>query len=126
MSQDPNTSNVEPKSGYGVEEIQVVGEQLLARVRELVHEGNVRRIIIRRQDKTLLEIPLTFGVVGTAASLAIAPIVVAVGALGALLANVTVQVVRTEGPSDVYTPPTHGYTGTTGSKPGEPPTGPTF
>lgn len=125
MTQDHNTSDVEQKTGYGVEELQVVGEQLLARVRELLHEGNVRRIIIRHDDRTLLEIPLTLGVAGAAASLVVAPIAAAVGALGALLAHVEVQVIRTEEPGtgtpvDVYTPPTTtstdasttGYTGT--------------
>ena len=49
---DPN-ANVEQKIGYGVEELQVMGEQLLMRVKELVHEGNVRRavhVVVKGQD----------------------------------------------------------------------------
>jgi hypothetical protein len=92
---DPN-ANVEQKAGYGVEELQVMGEQLLAKVRELVNEGNVRRIIIKREGNTILEIPLTIGVAGTL----LAPVWVAVGVLGALLAQCSIEVVRSENPDE--------------------------
>ncbi len=79
-----------------MEEIQVKGEELLAKVKELVHEGNVRRIIISDSDgKSLVEIPLTIGVVGAL----IAPVLAAVGAIAALVTECTVTIVRTdEGP----------------------------
>ena len=48
------------------EEFQVMGEQLVATVEKLVHEGNVRRIIIKQEGRIILEIPLTIGVVGAA------------------------------------------------------------
>jgi hypothetical protein len=92
---DPN-ANVEQKSGYGVEELQVVGEQLLAKVKELVNEGNVRRIIIKREGNTILEIPLTIGV----ASALLAPVWVAVGVLGALLAQCSIEVIRSDNPAE--------------------------
>ena len=124
MAQDPNTSDVEKKAGYGIEELQVAGEQLLARVQEIIREGNARRIIIRQGDRTLLEIPLTVGVIGAAAGLSVAPILVAVGAVGALLAQVTLQVVRKDASDDIYkadgsdySSSTPGYTGTSPDEP---------
>src|SRR5438874_559879 len=55
---DPHTENIEQRSGYNIEELQVMGEQLLSRIKELVHEGNVRKIIIKQEGNTILEIPL--------------------------------------------------------------------
>jgi hypothetical protein len=46
------------------EEFRISGEQLLKTVRGLVHEGNIRRVIIKQDDRTILEIPLTLGVAG--------------------------------------------------------------
>src|SRR3989440_7621841 len=85
------------------EELQVMGEQLLTRVKELIHEGNVRRIIIKQEGRTILEIPLTVGVVGVL----VAPVLAAIGAIGALIAQCSIEVIRSEPPtsgSDV--PPT--------------------
>lgn len=90
---DPN-ANIEQKQGYGIEELQVVGEQLLAKVKELIHEGNVRRIIIKQEGHTLLEIPLTFGVAGVI----LAPTLAAIGVIGALIAQCSIEVIRTERP----------------------------
>ncbi|HLI08031.1 MAG TPA: DUF4342 domain-containing protein [Ktedonobacteraceae bacterium] len=88
-----DTGNVETKN-Y-TDELQVMGEQLLSKVKELVHEGNVRRIIIKDQNgHTILEIPLTIGVVGAI----LAPTAAAIGAIGALLAQCSIQVVRSEPP----------------------------
>jgi hypothetical protein len=65
-------------------EHKVSGEKLLAKVREIIHEGNVRRIIIRNQDgMTIMELPLTIGVAGAV----LLPIWVAVGAIAALAAD---------------------------------------
>ena len=75
------------------EEIKVRGEELLKKVKELVKEGNVRRIIIKNEDgKVLLEIPLTIGVVGVA----LIPIWAAIGALAAFAAHYTVEVIKKE------------------------------
>jgi uncharacterized protein DUF4342 len=88
---DPN-ANVEQKTIY--EELQVAGEQLLTRVKEVVREGNVRRLIIKGEDgHTILELPLTVGVVGILA----APQLAAIGALCALVTRCSIQVIRVEG-----------------------------
>ena len=91
-----DSPNSEPKSGYQLEELQVMGEQLLARVKELIHEGNVRRIIIKQEGQTIMEFPLTIGVVGAV----LAPALAAIGAIGALIAQCSIEVVRTERPSE--------------------------
>ena len=85
---DPNS--VEQKTTY--EELQVVGEQLLAKVKELLHEGNVRRIIIKQEGQTIMEIPLTVGVV----SVIIAPMLAAIGAISALITQCSIEVIRVE------------------------------
>ncbi len=72
------------------ESIKVEGGELLEKVKSLIHEGNVRRIVIRQGDRSVAEFPLTVGVVGTVA----APILAAVGALAALLTNCTIEVQR--------------------------------
>ncbi|HLV81316.1 MAG TPA: DUF4342 domain-containing protein [Chthonomonadaceae bacterium] len=82
------------------EYIQVQGEQLVEKVRELLHEGNVRHIVIKQGDHTVLEIPVTIGVVAAV----LAPVLAAVGAVGAALAHCTIEVVRAEPPSS-GTPP---------------------
>jgi Domain of unknown function (DUF4342) len=93
---DPN-ANIEQRTGYGVEELQVMGEQLLTRVREVIHEGNVRRVIIKQDGRTLLEIPLTVGVAGVL----LAPVWAAIGVLGALIAQCSIEVVRSNSPEEV-------------------------
>jgi hypothetical protein len=72
------------------ETIKVEGGELLEKVKSLIREGNVRRIVIRQGDRTVAEFPLTVGVVGTVA----APILAAVGAIAALLTNCSIQVER--------------------------------
>ncbi len=73
------------------EEYEVRGEDLLSRVKELVREGNIRRITIRSAEgNTLIEIPLSIGVVGAM----LLPVWAAVGAIAALVANCTIRVER--------------------------------
>ena len=73
------------------ERYKVAGEKLLSKVKELIQEGNVRRIIIKNEeDKTLIEIPLTIGVVGAA----IFPVWAAVGAIAALVTSCSIEVER--------------------------------
>ncbi len=88
---DPNTT----KSTDIIEELQVMGEQLLAKVKELAREGNVRRIRIKHDGRVILEIPLAIGLVGVA----LYPTFAAIGAMGALIAQCSIEVVRTEQPS---------------------------
>ncbi|MCU0249869.1 MAG: DUF4342 domain-containing protein [Vicinamibacterales bacterium] len=64
--------------------------ELLERVKSLIHEGNVRRIVIRQGDRSIAEFPLTVGVVGTVG----APILAAVGAIVALVTNCSIAVQR--------------------------------
>jgi diacylglycerol kinase family enzyme len=79
------------------ENIEIAGSELVDRTKELIAEGNVRRLIIRNQDdEKLLEVPLTTGVVVGGAFTLLAPILAALGAMAALLARVKVDVVRTE------------------------------
>ncbi len=87
------------RAGEAINEIKVAGNQLVDRVRDLIEEGNVRRIVIRRGDKTLLEIPLTVGVGAGAAAVLFSPILAAVGALAALVSEITLVVER-EGDDD--------------------------
>ena len=93
MTQTDTNTNPEQKS-Y-TEELQVMGEQLLSKVKELLHEGNVRRIIIKQEGRTIMEFPLTIGVVGVVA----APMLVAIGAISALIAQCSIEVIRSEIPT---------------------------
>ena len=74
-----------------VEEFRVSGEAVIAKIKELVREGNVRRITIKNEEgRTLIEIPLTIGVIGTV----LLPVWAAIGAIAALAANLTLAVDR--------------------------------
>jgi len=76
-----------------VDEFKVKGEELLGKVKEIIHEGNIRKIIIKNDNgKTYLEIPVTIGVVG----LVLAPVWAAIGALAALASHFTIQVIKKE------------------------------
>lgn len=73
------------------EEFKVSGEAVIGKVKELVREGNVRRIVVANEEgRTLLEIPLTIGVIGTV----LLPVWAAIGAVAALAANLTLKVER--------------------------------
>ena len=75
------------------EEYQVSGEGLVAKVKELVHEGNIRRIIIKNEEgETLIEVPLTLGMVGAV----LLPVWAAIGSIAALVANCTIIVEKIE------------------------------
>lgn len=75
------------------EEIKVTGEALLATVKGLLHESNIRRITIKNEEgNTLVEIPLTIGVIGAL----LIPVWAALGAIAALAANLTIVVEKVE------------------------------
>lgn len=81
----------------GSDEIVVAGSELVERIKSIVQEGNVRRLIIRKPSgEVLLEIPLTAGVVAGGGLILLAPVLAALGALAALLAEVKVQIVRVD------------------------------
>jgi len=76
-----------------VEEVQVLGKDLVDRVKALIHEGNVNRIIIKDdKGQTFVEIPVTVAAVGAVA----APVLAAIGALSALVAKFKIVVERAE------------------------------
>ena len=72
------------------ESFKVTGAQLIDKFKKLVHEGNVRRVIIKQDDRTIVEFPLTVGVVGAM----LAPVLAAVGAVAALVTDCTIEVER--------------------------------
>jgi hypothetical protein len=77
------------------EEFKVRGEELVEKIKQLLHEGNIRRIIIKGEDgKVYLEIPVTFGVVGVL----LAPTIAALGAIAAMVAHLKVEVIKVEEP----------------------------
>jgi phage-related minor tail protein len=79
------------------EEFKVKSEEIIEKIKELIHEGNVRRLIIKDEDgKVYLEIPVTIGVIGAV----FAPILAAVGAVAAMVANLKIEVIRNEEPGE--------------------------
>jgi len=74
------------------ESFKVAGEQLVDAVKKLVHEGNVRRVIIKHEEHTVAEFPLTVGVIGAV----LAPVLAAVAALAAVMKECTIEVERVE------------------------------
>jgi hypothetical protein len=89
------------------EEIKVLGNELADKVKALIHEGNVRRIIIKNeQGHTFLEIPVSVAAVG----IVFAPVLAAVGALAAMAAKFTVVVEKSVEPETPAEPPARGGT----------------
>ena len=95
------------------ESIRVTGGQIVEEVKRLLHEGNVRRVVVKQENGGVLaEFPLTLGVVGTA----LAPALAAIGAIAALVADCTIEIERApqtassseaehEGPGHIWLPP---------------------
>ncbi len=82
MAEDPKT-----------EEFRISGEEVIAKIKELLHEGNVRKIILKdEKGVTLIEIPLTIGVIGAV----LLPVWAAIGAIAAMAAKLTLVVERSE------------------------------
>ena len=82
-----------PDEKFRNEEFRVNGEELITKIKNLIKEGNIRRIIIKdKEGKVVFEIPLTFGVVGAL----IAPQLVAIGAIAALLTEATIVVEKAD------------------------------
>lgn len=80
-----------------VEEFKISGDALVAKVKELLHKGNIRSIIIKnRSGRVLVEIPLTVGVVGGVVGAVVFPLVAAIAAIGALATNLTIVIARKE------------------------------
>ena len=94
------------------ETIKSGGDQLLKTVEKVVHEGNVRRVIVKQGDRSVAEFPLTVGVVGTV----FAPVLAAIGALTALLTDCSIEVERVQMTAPPSEPPA-------GETPQQPPQG---
>ena len=75
------------------ESFKAEGGAVLDKLRELIHEGNVRRVVIRQEGRTVAEFPLTAGVVGAV----LAPVLAAIGALVAVMQNCSIEVEREQG-----------------------------
>jgi hypothetical protein len=80
-----------PESTF-TESFKVAADQLVDAIRQIIHEGNVRRVIIKQDGRTVVEFPITVGVVGTV----FAPMLAAAGALAAVLTDCTIEVERTK------------------------------
>jgi hypothetical protein len=75
------------------EQYKVAGDRVVEKIKEIIREGNVRRITIRNEEgRTLIEVPLTVGVVGAV----LLPVWAAIGAIAALVANCSIEVEREE------------------------------
>ena len=81
MTEEPNARQ---------EEYKVAGSELVEKVKELLHQGNIRRIVIKQEGETVLEVPLTVAVVGAL----LAPVLAALGAFAALVSNCSIVVER--------------------------------
>lgn len=92
-----------------LEEIKVRGNQLGERLREIIEEGNARRIIVKKEGRSVMEFPLSVGVGGAAAAIMLSPTVAAIGAFASLASDVRIVIERTDDTkeiSDVSTPRT--------------------
>jgi len=82
-----------PEATETTETYEVEGDDLLSKVKEIIHEGNVRRIIIKNEEgKQLIEVPLSVGVVGAV----LLPVWAAIGVIAAIVTNASIEVERTE------------------------------
>jgi hypothetical protein len=82
-----------PETNYRTEEFQINGEEIIAKLKELMREGNIRRITIKNEEgRSLVDIPLTFGLVGVL----LAPQLAAIGAIAALVTKCTLVIEKTD------------------------------
>ena len=77
-----------------IQSLETKGGQVIDALKELVHKGNVRKVTVKQDGKTIAEFPLTFGVVGAA----VAPVWAAIGAIAALVTDCTIEIERTDLP----------------------------
>jgi len=74
------------------EKFTVDGDKLVEKVKQLIHEGNIRRVRVIHEGKTVLEIPLSVGAPAAAVTIMIAPVLAALGAFAALVTECTIEV----------------------------------
>lgn len=93
----PSDTQEASDTKVSVEEFSLKGDELVGKIKELLHQSNIRRIILKNEEgKILLEIPLTVGVVGGVVSVAFFPVLAALGAIGAIVAHLTLVIERRE------------------------------
>ena len=78
------------------EKFTVSGSQLVEKVKQLIHEGNIRRVRLLHEGKTIIEIPLTIGAPVAVAGILWAPVLAALGAFAALVTECTIEVEKVE------------------------------
>ncbi len=78
------------------EKFTVSGSQLVDKVKQLIHEGNIRRLRVLHEGRTVLEIPLSIGAPATAVTIMVAPVLAALGAFAALVTECTIEVEKVE------------------------------
>ena len=78
------------------EKFTVSGGQLVDKVKQLIHEGNIRRVRVVHEGRTVLEIPLTIGAPAAAIGIMAAPVLAALGAFAALVTECTIEVEKIE------------------------------
>ena len=83
-----------------VERLNIAGKDIEAKVRELIHQGNIRRVRLIRDGKTMIEIPLTVGIPSAAVLVMAAPVLAAVAAFAALVSECTLEIEKVEDPAD--------------------------
>jgi len=82
-----------------VEKFTVAGGQVLEKVKQLIREGNVRRVRLLKDNRTIIEIPLTVGAPAAAITIMAAPLLAAIGAFAALVTECTIEVEKVDGGS---------------------------
>ena len=78
------------------EKFTVSGSQLVEKVKQLIHEGNIRKVRLIHQERTILEIPLSIGAPAAAVGILVAPVLAALGAFAALVTECTIEVEKVE------------------------------
>jgi len=78
------------------EKFTISGDKLVEKVKQLIREGNIRKVRIIHKEKTVFEIPLTIGASATAALILVAPVLAALGAFAALVTECTIEVEKVE------------------------------
>ena len=78
------------------EKFTVSGSQIVEKIKQLIHEGNIRRVRLLHEDRTVIEIPLSIGAPAAALGIMAAPVLAAIGAFAALVTECTIEVEKIE------------------------------
>lgn len=101
MAQDasstPQKSTTQKAQDKVVDEVTVRGNQLVEKFKEIVEKGNARRVIVKREGETVMELPLTAGVGGAAAAVALSPTLAALGAFASLATDIKLVIEKKPG-----------------------------